>query len=222
MGSRDGTERRVEKNPKNQQKETQMDGSVVSEATDIFAEAERVRADRASTGAGPKITRKPMPLGVVTKTKAWFRTHLEGIYPGIPVFIDPTSEDMEPKPHYLHSEMMDELEGTDGIVMMTGYLICTANLRNQLLLVREADFDGNMHSATEAKHEAAVEAKGTWVRMSWDRDSGAYDVLHGDFERKQPRWPEDISRVTIMRLAFGKAFIDDPDHPLLRNLRGVG
>ena len=127
---------------------------------------------------------------------------------------------MERKPYYLTPDIADELEGSDGLQFMTGYLICTANMKLQLLLVKEADIDGNMHSATEAKHEACVDAQGQWVRMTWDRDAGQYDVHIAEFQRKKPRWPEDVDRVSMMRLAFGKALIDDIDHPVLKAWRG--
>jgi hypothetical protein len=187
---------------------------------DIFAKAERVRAERAKSGVKPHITRKSSPIPVVTKTKAWFQVHPDGVYTGIPVFIDPTSEDMERKPYYLTPDIADQLEGSDGLQFMTGYLICTAGMKNQLLLVKEADIDGNMHSATEAKHEACADAMTSWVRMTWDRDAGQYEVHLGQFERKTPRWPETIERVDIMRQAFGKALINDIDHLILKALRG--
>ncbi len=189
-------------------------------ADDVFAQAERVRSERAKSGERPSITRKPSPIPVLTKTKAWFRVHHDGVFPGIPVFMDPTNEDMERKPYYLTPDIADELEGSDGLQFMTGYLICTANMKLQLLLVKEAEIDGNMHSATEAKHEACVDAQGQWVRMTWDRDAGQYDVHIAEFQRKKPRWPEDVDRVSIMRLAFGKALIDDIDHPVLKAWRG--
>ncbi|MDV7145481.1 hypothetical protein R3X27_22580 [Tropicimonas sp. TH_r6] len=190
--------------------------------SDIFAQATRARKERKRTGARPKITRKAMAIPVVTKTKAWFRVHPDGVFSEVPIFIDPTSEEMEAKPYYVVPDLADELEGSDGLIYHTGYLICTASGKNMLFLVKEADMDGNMHSATEAKHEACVDAKSQWTRMTWDKDVGQYQISQAEWDRKEPRWPEDVSEETVFRRAFGKQVIDDWDYPVLKSFRGEG
>ena len=49
-------------------------------AEDVFAQAERVRSERTKSGERPSITRKPSPIPVLTKTKAWFRVHPNGVF----------------------------------------------------------------------------------------------------------------------------------------------
>jgi hypothetical protein len=187
---------------------------------DIFAQATRARKERKRTGKSPKIIRKPMAIPVVTKIKAWFRAHPDAVYTEIAIFLDPTNEDMQPKPFYVAPDLADEMEGSDGLSYQTGYLICTGDGKNMLFLVKEADMDGSMHSATEAKHGACVEAQESWTRMTWERDAGQYQISHANWDNKTARWPGDISEETIFRLAFGKQVLDDWDHPVLKSFRG--
>ncbi|MEP4702764.1 MAG: hypothetical protein ABJZ79_16610 [Parasphingorhabdus sp.] len=187
---------------------------------DIFALAAETRKERSSSGSKPKIFSAPKKIPVVMKIKTWFRAHPEVYFSAVPVFIDPTSEDLEKKPYYVVGDARDEMEGGEGLREMTAYPIMTANGRLMMLIVAEADMDGTMHSATEAKHEAAKEAREKWVRMSWDKEAMVYDVSIAEWDRKEPRWPEDMSEPTLFRLAFGNAVIENYDHPVLRNLRG--
>lgn len=202
----------------------ELEAKVVTTAAegDIFAQATRARKERKITGEKPKIVRKPMAIPVVTKTRVWFRSHPEAIYAEVPIFIDPTSEDIEIKPYYVVPELADELEGSDGLTYQTGYLICTANGKVMLFLVREADMDGSMHSATEAKHEACANAQENWTRMTWERDAGQYQISHAEWKNRKPHWPQDLNEETVFRLAFGKQVLDDWDHPVLGNFRGEG
>lgn len=157
------------------------------------------------------------------KTNAWFRAHPEAVFRNLSVFIDPTSEDIEKKPYFLAPEIADDMFGSEGVIAMTGYLICTSGGKVMLFLVREADFDGSMHHATEAKHEACVAARGRWTRLSWSKELMAYEIsfAEGDgFAAREPRWPEDLSEETILRLVFGKQVIDCLSHPVLRRFRG--
>jgi hypothetical protein len=187
---------------------------------DIFTQSTRARKERKRTGQKPKIVRKPMAVPVVTKTKVWFRAHPEAVYTEVAVFIDPTSEDMEAKPYYVTPDLADVLEGNDGLNYQTGYLICTANGKNMLFLVKEADMDGSLHAATEAKHEACADAQEHWTRMTWERDAGQYQISHADWDNKTARWPSDVSEEAIFRLAFGKQVLDDWGHPVLKSFRG--
>ena len=151
---------------------------------DVFAAAARARKERHLTGQRLTITRKPMSVPVVMKTKAWFRTHPEAVYTGVAIFVDPTSEEMEAKPFYVLPELAEELEGSDGLSAYTAYLICTANAKIMLFLVKEADMDGSMHTATEAKHDACRDARERWTRMTWERDAGQYQISQAGWDRR--------------------------------------
>ena len=127
---------------------------------------------------------------------------------------------MEPKPYYVTPHLADELEGSDGLHYYTGYLICTGNGKIMLFLVKEADMDGSLHAATEAKHEACADAQENWTRMAWERDAAQYQISQAEWGNKSTHWPEDISEETVFRLAFGKQVLDDWDHPVLKSFRG--
>ena len=137
-------------------KDAEMTAEKPEIAEDIFTKAARVREDRAANGPQVKIVRKPMNLPVILKCKAWFRTHPDAVFRGLPIFTDPSSEEMEAAPYFVAPDLLNELEGSEGLLFYTGYLVCTAAGKNMLLLVKEADFDGKMHSATESKHEACL------------------------------------------------------------------
>lgn len=208
------------KTPKLEPVEGPPEGGDPQGAEDIFARAAAARKERQASGSSPKIVRKPMKIPAVTKIKAWFRTHETAIFPGLPIYVEPSSEDMEKKPYYVIPDVEDELEGDEGLVRHTGYLICTAAGKVLLLLVRDPDLDGSMHSATESKHDAAREAIGEWTRMSWDKDAMQYEISTAEWERKTVRWPDDVSEANVMRQAFGKQIIDSWDHEILKRARG--
>jgi hypothetical protein len=184
---------------------------------DVFTQAARARREGTAAGNAPKIKRKPKKIPVITKHKAWFRTHPDAIFQGLMIFQDPTSEEMEVKPHYVLPDLEPELFGMEGTYRATGYLICTASGNIQLFLVREADDSGRLNQAAESKHEACEDALNEWTRLVWDAEAKQYEINHAEWSR-EPRWPEDLSEESILRLAFGKAFLDDLDHPLLQRL----
>jgi hypothetical protein len=49
---------------------------------------------------------------------------------------------------------------------------------------------------------------------------GAYDVFEGSNDLPEPSWPE-VSFKEILRIAFKDNYIETPDHPVLRRLRGL-
>jgi hypothetical protein len=152
------------------------------------------------------------------KLKAWFRTHPEAIFPGLTLWQDPTEEEeSDPRPYYVLPDLEPDMFGVEGTYKATGYLLCTAAGATKLFLVKEADDTGKIHPASETKHEACADAQVQWTRLVWDQVDKSYEIHHADMSR-EPRWPDDIREETILRLAFGKAFIDDPDHPVLQRL----
>jgi hypothetical protein len=49
--------------------------------------------------------------------------------------------------------------------------------------------------------------------------NGAYDVAHAPNQTAEPRFP-DMSFAEILSVAFRGRYIDDIDHPVLKQLRG--
>jgi hypothetical protein len=184
---------------------------------DVFTQAARARKER-GTRKGPVVKKKPpRTLKTVSKTKAWFRTHPAATYPGLTIYQDPTSEEIEEPMYYVTPDLEDELWGVEGVKTMTAYLLATAGGAMYLMLVPEASDGSRISSAAEEKHSACMQAQTAWTRMSWDGDAKQYDTFEAEWD-KEPKWPEDLSEETILRLAFGKAVIDDPKHPILQKL----
>ena len=66
----------------------------------------------------------------------------------------------------------------------------------------------------------AEEAKTTWVRLEANTVSKTYDVYRVLGDLGDTAWP-DMTLQEMVDLAFGgDRTISDPDHPVLRELRG--
>ena len=50
--------------------------------------------------------------------------------------------------------------------------------------------------------------------------AGLYDTFQATGELSEPEWPE-LSFQEILRLCFRDRFIQDPDHPAIKALRGA-
>ena len=60
-----------------------------------------------------------------------------------------------------------------------------------------------------------------WVRVSSNRHLAAYEpcIAAASDSWGEPKWPtEQFS--DLLRLAFRKSYIDNPEHPVLKRLRG--
>jgi hypothetical protein len=67
---------------------------------------------------------------------------------------------------------------------------------------------------------AAQCAMKSWVRVKSNMDLGAYEVFEAAGSIPEPTWP-DLSFNEIVRIAFKDKIIRDPDHPVIKRLRGV-
>ncbi len=79
--------------------------------------------------------------------------------------------------------------------------------------------DGRLDEWNRSAHEAAEMALTRWVRVAANMGLGAYDVYEATGELPDPEWPEQPFE-QLLRIAFKNAFIDRPDHPVIRQLRG--
>ena len=77
---------------------------------------------------------------------------------------------------------------------------------------------------TNAWHESALQAshlaERNWIRMSANMGAGMYDTFQAAGELAEPEWPEEYTFQELLRLCFKSRFIDSPDHPILKSLRG--
>lgn len=83
--------------------------------------------------------------------------------------------------------------------------------------VRLPGADGRLDPWNEAARKAMSLAIGQWVRVT--PHSSGYDVFTTTAELPEPEWPEQ-SFEELLRIAFRGRYITDPDHAVLRRLRG--
>jgi len=80
--------------------------------------------------------------------------------------------------------------------------------------------DGKHNPWHRSALEAATMAMKTWVRVQANMTLGAYDVFEATGDLPEPNWP-DIDFQDLIRIAFKDHLIESPDHPVIRQLRGV-
>jgi hypothetical protein len=99
------------------------------------------------------------------------------------------------------------------------YLTVTRQGIVRLWPVRMPGDDGRLDPWNMAAHDAAERAKSQWVRISANMGLGAYDVHVAKADYGDPEWPTE-SFDEILKVAFKGRVISDPDHIVLRRLRG--
>ncbi len=101
-------------------------------------------------------------------------------------------------------------------------LIYTAMTKQGTLFlwpVRMPGSDGRLDTWNESAHTAARHAMHSWIRVQANRQLGGYEIFEAAGKIPEPAWP-DKSMAELLQLAFRKAFINDLDHPVLRELEG--
>jgi hypothetical protein len=79
--------------------------------------------------------------------------------------------------------------------------------------------DGRRDEWQRTALEAAEMATKGWVRVTANMALGAYEVFQATGRLPDPEWPQ-VSFGELLRIAFRDRYIDSPDHPVLRRLRG--
>lgn len=79
--------------------------------------------------------------------------------------------------------------------------------------------DGRLDEWSRSALEAVDLARTGWVRVQANMALGAYEVFQATGDIPEPDWPDAPFR-ELLRIAFRDKFIDQPDHPVLRRLRG--
>jgi hypothetical protein len=79
--------------------------------------------------------------------------------------------------------------------------------------------DGRANAWYDSLLEAAEMAMTKWVRVVANVPLGAYDTYVATADLPAPEWPEQ-SLAELLKLGFGSFYIDSPDHPVVRRLRG--
>ena len=79
--------------------------------------------------------------------------------------------------------------------------------------------DGRQDAWSGSALEAAGLAEKHWTSLRANMSMGAYDVFEAVGELPEPEWP-DLTFQQAIDLAFKGHYIDSPDHPVVRRLRG--
>jgi hypothetical protein len=85
--------------------------------------------------------------------------------------------------------------------------------------VRLPGADGKVDEWSRTDLQAADMATKGWIRRAANMSLGAYEVFQATGELPPPQWP-DLPFRELLRIAFRDRFINSPDHPVLRSLRG--
>ena len=81
--------------------------------------------------------------------------------------------------------------------------------------------DGRQNERWRSAHEAAALATKGWVRISSNMNLGAYEIRVAASAMLEPEWPPEYSFRDLLSIGFRDRFIDRPDHPVIRQLRGL-
>lgn len=100
-------------------------------------------------------------------------------------------------------------------------LFTTINRQGVLAIwpVRLPGPDGRHDSWNRSALEAAEMAKKHWIRMAANMNLGAYEIYKAVDDLPEPEWP-DMAFQKIIEIAFKNNFIRNPEHPVIRQLRG--
>jgi len=85
--------------------------------------------------------------------------------------------------------------------------------------VRLPGADGRHDEWNRSAIEAAQIAMNSWIRVSSNMSLGAYEVFTATADLPEPEFPE-IGFKKLLETAFKERFIQSPDHPVIRKLRG--
>lgn len=81
--------------------------------------------------------------------------------------------------------------------------------------------DGKTNPWHQSAAEAAEIAMSRWIRLVANRDMGCYDVIAAEDMSVEPKWPEK-SMNELVNKAFAQRYVDNQDHPLVKELLGIG
>jgi hypothetical protein len=100
-------------------------------------------------------------------------------------------------------------------------LFCAVNRQGTVFVwpCRLPGADGKLDAWGRSALDAAARAQTAWVRVTANLSLGAYDLHRATGELSEPVWPTTPFN-DLLRLAFRDRFIDDLNHPVLRQLRG--
>ena len=85
--------------------------------------------------------------------------------------------------------------------------------------IRMPGEDGRLDNWNLSATDAAERAVSNWIRVTSNLSLGAYEIFQASGDLAPPKWPE-VSLLELLEIAFRQRYIDDPNHVVLRRLRG--
>jgi len=85
--------------------------------------------------------------------------------------------------------------------------------------VRLPGADGRSDEWNRSALKAATMGMDGWVRVAANLSLGAYEVFKPSADLPDPKWP-DVDFRGLLEIAFRERFVQSPDHPVLKRLRG--
>lgn len=112
----------------------------------------------------------------------------------------------------LHADLASETK-------LTTLFLCTNRNNDLFLWPVKLGEGGRTNDWTESALEIAQLAVSRWVRMSANMSIGMYEAYEALGLCQEPDFG-NFSASDVLNLAFKAKIIDQPDHPVLRTLRG--
>lgn len=172
-----------------------------------------------------KYVSKPIDSGIVIKRKIttiparrpnsqiYFQAH-----PNLEVTVDVLEWKEENTLYLVNQEKLGELfEQTKRVIL---YVCISSKGDSFLYPVPQPDERGRWNPWHASASRAVAESKKHWVRIQPNRGIQGYDVLVAEGNLAPPEWP-DLDIPHYLSIAFEDKIIDDENHPVVKQLRGL-
>ena len=80
--------------------------------------------------------------------------------------------------------------------------------------------DGQDNIWNQTGRQCAKLAEQEWICVKTNRTAGYYEAYRLRTDASDPEWPSKYTMRGFLRLGFGERFIDRPEHPIAKQLRG--
>lgn len=180
--------------------------------TSLFHDLDALRLDSAETSAGVAEVLTHVPVRKPNRHE-FIRVHPDYI-------LDTTVfTDKEERESYLVIPVMRAVLVGEARPVL---LVPAITRQNALFIwpVSLPNEDGRRNAWTDTAQEAMRLAREYWVRLMPDMGLGAYRIYKAEGQLSDPTWP-DKTFEELLEIAFKGRVIDNPDHPVVRRLRGL-
>jgi hypothetical protein len=184
----------------------------------LLSAAKRARVFK-QAGRGPS-RQLDIPLRGTPISGVYFRTWADQ-EDEFPVAILKVKNDDDRKEVYILSEKVAELPHVAPKVRDASLVPCVTSTDKVFVWAKtHPDPDDRMgFRIYDALARAGKIARKTWILLNWD--GGALSVEEPREPIEEPKWPSGQSLEEIFEVAIRGAWIDDPDHPVIRKLNVI-